>query len=358
MSTIEDLRNELANRAGGVSHSHHTDRMAGIRSKRTAQRRTMAAAASGATALAVAAVLELMPGNANVVDSTPPPVDKPDRDSSGPQLPGAPVPAVGEDGFRFYETPGIATLDHYEVGEPGQRTVEFSFIAQADVLTYTGACHGAPGADGDRSAWISNITVNGHPQLGMSCATPSDGSPKSFVAGWGASYERDARKWKSYGVEAGARVDVVVELQDDRGKPLSDPDVVLAAAFWSVPDVHHHRVNESTVVDPVVEYDGVNYRYLESVSASLKEGGRLAAPDYDAGSPVLMRWGKRGSAGTFTVDTGGRNPVSTFIDHSESAIGASSELIRSGDTSRAWVTAERLDSPSVTLWIALYEPIQ
>ena len=355
MNTIEDLRTELANRAGGVPHSHHTDRLAGIRSKRTAQRRTMAAGIAGTTALAVAAVVALMPGNANVVDSTPPPVDKPGKDNSGPKLPGAPVPVVGEKAFRFYETPGIATLNHYEVGEPGQRRLKFSFIAGSDVLAYTGACSGVLGDD-DRGEWISSFTINGKPGTGMSCSRSSSSPPGGPTTGWGQFYQREVQRWTAYGVEAGARVEVVMTLSV-QGKPSSDPDVVLGAAFWAVPDVRGHRVNESTVVDPVVEYAGVNYRYLRSVSASLKGAGRLAAPDYDAGSPVLMRWGKHGSGGTFVVDAGGRNPVSTFIDHSASG-SASGELIRSGDTSRARVTAERLDSPSVTLWIALYEPIQ
>jgi hypothetical protein len=360
MSTIEDLRNELADRAGGVSHSHHTDRLAGIRSKRTAQRRTMAAGVAGVTALAVAAVVVLMPGTANIVDSTPPPVDKPEKIDSEPELPGAPVPVVEHEGVLFYETPGIATLNHYEVGEPGQRRVEFSFTAQSDVVTYSHVCHDVPGKGlRDRTPWMSSITVNGHPQSGSSCDRSAGEAPEAPGVRFGGGYEREARIWKSFGVEAGARVEVVVQLETSAGKPVSDEktDVVLGAGFWSLPDVRSHRVDESTVVDPVVEYGGVNYRYLESVSATHQEGGSLAAPDYAGGSPVLMRWGKHGSAGRFMVNTGRRNSVSSYSDASATS-SASNELIRSGSTSQARVTAERLDSPSVTLWIALYEPIQ
>ena len=359
MTTLDELRNELADRAREVSPSHHTDRLAGIRRKRTAHRRTTAAGVAGVTALAVAAVVSLMPGNANIVDSTPPPVNKPDKVDSEPELPGARVPVVEHKGVRFYETPGIVTLDHYVVGEPGQQRLEFSFIAGSDVLTYSSACYGVPGSDRDREDWLSSITINGHPQVGWSCSSYTD-LPNGPRIGWGPSYEREAGHWKSIGVEAGARVEVVVETETSEGEPLSHPDVVQAAAFWSVPDVRSHRVNDSTVVEPVIESGGVNYRYLESVSATLKEGGSLAAPAYSEGSPVLMSWGKSGPAGTFMVDTGGPNPQSSVSDRSGGVLGGGSgELIRSGDTSRARVTAQRLrGSESVTLWIALYEPIQ
>jgi predicted DNA-binding WGR domain protein len=363
MSTVDELRNELASRAGDVPHSHHTDRLAGIRRKRTAQRRTMAAGVTAgvtaATALAVAAVVALMPGNANVVDLAPPPVDRPGNDSSGPGLPGAPVPVVEEKGIRFYKTPGIAALDGVVVGEPGQRRVEFSFVARADVLRYTGFCHGVPG-DGprERTPRMSSITVNGYPQSSESCNRSVGEAPQAPTVSFGGPYEREARIWRSYGVEAGARVQVVVELETFQGDPASDSDAVLGAGFWSVAQPKLHRVNESTLVDDVVEYQGVNYRYLTSVSASRKEGGTLAAPTHATGTPVLVRWGKVGSGGTFSVKTGTPRSQSGFSDRSPGATGASAELISSGDTSRARVTAERLLSGTVTLWVALYEPIQ
>jgi hypothetical protein len=361
MSTIDELRNELADRAGDVAHRHHTDRLAGIRRKRTAQRRTMAGGVAGVTGLALAAVVALVPGNARIVDSTPPPVNKPDKDISGPELPGAPVPVVGEKGVLFYETPGIATLNHYEVGDPGQHRLEFSFIAETDVVTYSNVCQNAP-ENGlrDRTPWMSSITVNGHPQSGSSCNRSAGEAPEAPSVRFGGGYEREARIWKSFGVEAGARVEVVVQLETSEGKPVTEAgtDVVLGAGFWSLTDVRSPRVNESTVVDPVVQHEGVNYRYLKSVSATGKEGISLTAPDHLEGSPVLMNWGRSGSGGRFMVDTGGRNPVSSFSDYSGSTSGGSFELISSGDTSKARVTAEDLNSPSVTLWIALYKPIR
>jgi hypothetical protein len=59
--------------------------------------------AAGATALAVAAVIALVPGNADLAGATR---DQADQDSSLPVLPGAPVPVRGGEGVEFYETPG------------------------------------------------------------------------------------------------------------------------------------------------------------------------------------------------------------------------------------------------------------
>lgn len=117
-------------------------------------------------------------------------------------------------------------------------------------------------------------------------------------------------------------------------------------------------MNESTRVDDVVEYGGVNYRYVTSVAASRREGGSLAAPAHSEGSPVLMSWGKDGSAGVFGAESRNSASLSGFSTQFFGAAGGSGELIRSGDTSQARVIAERLKSETVTLWIALYEPIQ
>jgi hypothetical protein len=303
-----------------------------------------------------------MPGNANVADPTPS-VDGPREDRSREALPGAPVPVVEEQGVEFYDTPGITTLDGYAVGEPGQRQVELSFVAQSDVLTYTPVCEGASedGEPPDRSRLVGSITVNGHPLRGAKCRSSYD-LPRSPSVRFGGSHEREARIWATYGVEAGARVEVVVELQAARDEPLNDADadadVVLGAAFWSVPDLRSHRMSESTYIDDVTEYGGVNYRYVTSVSASRKEGGVIAAPAHSTGEPVLLWWGADGSAGTFTGTTGDGLSRSRVMTRSSGAVPGGALFIGSGDTSRARVTARRLESATATLWIALYEPIR
>lgn len=321
MSTIDDLRNELADRAANVPPGQHLDRLAGIKRKRTAQRRTMAAGAAGATALAIAAVVALVPGSAELAEPTPPPPAtkpaKPTEDTSPPSLAGAAVPVVEEKGVEFYETPGLGTLDGYAVDEPGQRRLEFSFVAGADVVNYDHVCFGAPEVDPPSpDALMVSITVNGHPQSSVSCDPSPSPLPRSPSAGSGYANERDARIWEGYGVVEGSEVEVVVELETFDREPASDPGVTIGAGFWSMRAAPVHEVAPDVLEPGVVVHGGVNYRYRESVSASVGEGDSFPAPEHPSDTPVLAVWGKTGSGGTFTMYPG---RPGNFVGHEHRA---------------------------------------
>lgn len=359
MSTIDDLRDELAHRAADVPQSRHQERLAGIRRKRTAQRRSIAAAAAGATALAVTAVIALVPGNADLAEpSPPPPATKPTQDTLVPILPGAPVPVVKEKGVEFYETPGLGTLDGYAVGEPGQRRLEFSFIAGSDVLNYDHMCFGADDSQANsRDSLIVRIAVNGHPQTGVSCSTSPSLQPAEPTIGTGYATQRDARIWASYGVVAGSRVHVVAELQSIDGEPRSDPDITIGAGFWSLNNVPGRQVTADVLVPDLVVYEGVNYRYIASEAATVDDGGRVRAPAMAAGSkgPVLLSWGFVGSGGSFTLYPGGEGDPAGVS--AADGGGRSEHFLPAGDTSMVRLVAERLNEDAVTLWIALYAPV-
>jgi hypothetical protein len=357
MSTIDDLRNELAKRAEDVPSGHHIQRLSGIRRKRAAHRRRLTGAVAAASALAVAAVVALVPGNAPEADPAPPAAQKPGKAAA--ELPGAPIPVVEESGVELYETPGLATLNGYAVGEAGQQQVEFSFVAGSSVLSYTSFCTGGPkpNVSLDEAVWIS-ITVNGQLLPRGTCSSAA-GSPQAPTMSLGdSSYEQQAEAWASVGVRTGERVEAVARLTDADGRASSDPDVAIGAAFWSKSNDQHH-VTPSTVVDDLVEFAGVNYNHVTTVSTSVSEGGSLPVwLDQGSETPMLVHWGYVGSGGVFTLQRAGGRATESLQDHTQRGGGASKHLLRSADSFPLRVIAERLNSGEVTLWAALYEPVQ
>jgi hypothetical protein len=357
MRTIDDLRNELAKRAEEVPSGHHIQRLSGIRRKRAAQRRRLTAAAAAASGLAVAAVVALVPGSAPKADPAPPAAQKPAKAEA--QLPGAPIPVVEESGVELYETPGLATLNGYAVGAAGQQQVDFAFVAGSGVLSYTSFCTGGPKPDVglDEALWIT-MTVNGQLLPRGTCSAP-EGSPLAPTMSLGASrHEQQEAAWASVGVRTGERVEAVAQLTDADGRPVTDSNVVIGAAFWSKLEAEHH-ITASTVVDDVVEYGGVNYDHVTTVSASVDAGGSIPVlPEPGLETPVLVRWGYLSSGGAFTLETAGGRATESLQDDTLRGGGAGNHLLRSADSFPLRVIAERLNSGPVTLWAALYEPVQ
>jgi hypothetical protein len=107
----------------------------------------------------------------------------------------------------------------------------------------------------------------------------------------------------------------------------------------------------------VVVYEGVNYRYVASESATVGDGGGVRAPALAAGSqePVLVRWGFAGSGGSFTLYPGGAGDP-TGVSAAEGR-GGSEHFLPSGNTAGMRLVAERVEENAVTLWIAVYGPI-
>jgi len=363
MSGIDELKQELADRAAALPVGHHTKRMAGIKRKRAAQRRMTVGGVAAGAALAVAAAVALIPGSTTLADPRTPVATRPSDESPAPDpkdLPGAPIPVVEQGGVEFYETPGLAQLSGYAVGEPGQRRLEFSFVADSDVVTYSSACYGGSEA-GIRlpKGLFVNVEVNGSPLSARSCASGPPTVPQSPNTGFGGPHENQAGTWSEYGVRRGATVAVVVELVDAEDRPASDADVVLGAGFWSVPvpgPDDMHDVAPSVTEPDIVEYQGVNYEFVTSVSGLRGPGQPLGALAHQLGSPVLLRWGTD-SGGIYTIRSGDRLTPESVQTASGPAAGGG-YLIPSGDTSEVSVTGRQLRQKQAQLWIALYEPIQ
>lgn len=272
--SVEDLRAELNQQADRVTDAGHNERLAGVRGKVTATRRTRAAGSVGAAALAVTALV-LVP---QVADDAV----RPDRmEPAAPTSSSPSTPEQTTDPLAFPPSIDGDTLIDSSMNRPGRSTMTWRVVLADLNVAISQFCRLPKNTAFDPNVYPLvgvHLAINGRPAYGWSCVTAERPGNPAFEM-----------PWRSFGISPGKPFTISMWLERAE-KRIQVPGTRLGLGLYArTGDRVRADGVELTVIKDAA--DGYRYRLREYRTRPVAEARELSLIVSASGRPVYLVYG-------------------------------------------------------------------